>query len=104
MFAVAPNQPLTPDSTAIAVLVTERACTGATSVDDRLGPPEIRYTTAAVEVLYTATPLTGSGVVTCPGNPADHVTLHLDEPLGNRKLVDASTYPPRDATTNPFGG
>jgi hypothetical protein len=34
----------------------------------------------------------------CPRNPDLPVEITLPEPLGDRKLVDGSTIPPRDAT------
>jgi hypothetical protein len=66
---------------------------------DRLGQPTVNYTASTVDVIYTAAPLGSDGeFFNCQGNPASHVTLHLDQPLGARQLRDASTFPPTDAT------
>ncbi len=96
-FALAPASMLTPRTTSIEVLVTERACTGGMPVEDRLGPPDVHYAEDAVEVLFSAEPFESDyDTVTCQSNPPAEVTLELSGPLGDRQLLDASTYPPRD--------
>ena len=37
---------------------------------------------------------------TCPGVPAEHVTLRLTQPLGTRGLLDGSTLPPHAPTAD----
>lgn len=100
-FELAPDAELTASSTVVDVLVTERACTGSTPVDDRLDRPRIVYGETTVDVLFTADPLEGDAF-TCPDNPSAAVTITLEEPLGDRQLRDLSTYPPRDAA-EPLG-
>lgn len=96
-FVIPKGAAVTADSTAVAVLVTEMQCTGGVPVGDRLGKPLVRYGPATIEVLFTARPLDGE-VFTCIGNQPSSTTLHLDEPIGERRILDLSGYPPRDAT------
>lgn len=74
------------DATEIHVLATERACTSATPMGDRLLGPDVVETDAAVLVTFAAIPLTGDQ--DCPGNPSTPVTITLDASLGDRDLVD----------------
>ncbi len=90
---------VTPDSTEIEVLLTERACAGGQPATDRLLPPQIVVEEDRVLVAWTVTPV--EGAATCQSNPPTPATLTLDEPLGDRVLLDASTWPPRDALTPP---
>jgi hypothetical protein len=39
----------------------------------------------------------------CIGNPPTEMTLTLDEPLGDRALLDGSTYPPAPVPANLYG-
>lgn len=86
-----------PDSTSVEVLVTEVGCTGATPVDDRLQEPVVEYGDSTVDVVYFAEPLEGDAFP-CPSNPSTETILELSEPLGDRELRDASSFPPRQAT------
>ena len=88
-----------PDATTATVLATERACASGKPMGDRLQPPAVTYTDAAVVVLLTALPQAGGQ--DCPGNPSTPVTIELDEPLGNRRLLDGSVYPPVDRALGP---
>lgn len=98
-FTVASGSRLTPEATSIDIVATELVCTSGTPLDDRLEPPTVHYSDTAVEVLMTAAPLNGDEgeAFTCVSNPAATTTLKLDEPLGRRRLLDLSAYPPRDA-------
>ena len=96
-FAIAEGADLAPGSTAVEVLVTEMQCTGGAPVDDRLSEPLVRYGPTTIEVLFTARPLEGEAF-SCIGNQPSPATLHLDEPVGERRILDLSGYPPRDAT------
>lgn len=96
-FTLVDGVEIAPVSTSIEVSVTELACTGATPVDDRLDAPLIRYGQTTIEILFTAKPLEGD-VFRCPGNPSARTTVELDEPVGQRRILDLSVYPPRDAS------
>jgi hypothetical protein len=102
-FVIAEGEGPGPESTALEVLVTEMQCTSGAPVDDRLGQPLVRYGPTTIEVLLTATPLEGESF-NCIGNPPSPTTLHLDEPIGERRVLDLSSYPPRDATKSGRAG
>jgi hypothetical protein len=89
-----------PADTELHLQVTERACTGASEIGDRLVGPEIRETDGEVIVAFAVLPLEGD-VFTCPGNPPLAVTVTLDAPLGDRVLADGAYLPPRPADQPP---
>lgn len=80
------GEPLTPESTSIEVLVTERACASGEPVGDRLVGPEIVMTDTEVLIAFAAT--AQSGAQYCPANPPQAVVVELPEPLGDRAAVD----------------
>ena len=91
--------PPDPASTSFTALVTERACTGGTEMGARLQPPRIAYGDTTVTVLFAAVPLPGGH--DCPGNPSAEVEVELQEPLGDRRLVDGAYFPPADPAAEP---
>ena len=78
----------TPDaaSTELHVLVTESSCTGGSELGDRLLGPDVEVTADAVRIVFGAIPLVGDQ--SCPSNPSTAVTIELDEPLGDRAIID----------------
>jgi hypothetical protein len=90
-----------PETTQVRAFVTERECTGAEPMRDRLQAPRITYTETAVIVVFTVVPLEG-GMFTCPGNPPQLVTFELREPLGDRVLLDGAFFPPVEPVPEPF--
>lgn len=80
-------EPLTPASTTVAVLVTERNCVGGQPMGDRLLGPEIVMTESAVLLAFAAEPPPGDAHE-CPGNPEQPVVVELPEPLGDREVLD----------------
>jgi hypothetical protein len=79
--------PLTPNSTQIEVLVTERECASGQAMGDRLLGPEVVMTDSAVLIAFAANPPPGEGQ-TCPSNPEQAVVVDLSEPLGSRDVLD----------------
>jgi hypothetical protein len=73
-------------STELHLLATERACTGASELGDRLLGPQVVESADTVRIAFAAIPLTGAQ--TCPGNPPTAVTITLERPLGARTLLD----------------
>lgn len=53
--------------------------------------PEVIYGEQNVVVIVRIDYL---GAATCPGTPPFPYTLELDEPIGERALVDGAEYPP----------
>lgn len=77
--------------TTIDVLVSEIECTGARDPEPFLGEPVVIETVEAVTVFWTTEAMTGDA--TCPGNPWVPKSVQLEQPLGDRDLLDGSTYP-----------
>ncbi|GEM00235.1 hypothetical protein [Cellulomonas terrae] len=91
-----PAGPPTPGSTAVALLVTERSCNSGEDADGRVELATLRETASTVEVVITVEPRDGGH--DCQSNPPTPFTVELAEPLGDRRLLDASTLPPRPIT------
>lgn len=83
-----------PQTTEFTAMVTERACAGGRSSEGRVIGPEIVYTADAVIVTFRVRAL--DGAQNCPSNPASAVLVRLDEPLGERRLLDGDTDPPSE--------
>jgi hypothetical protein len=84
------TRPLSPETTTLAALVSDTRCTGGRNPEGRMLQPEITYDETSVRILIKATPLP-PGAYPCPGAqmPAS-LTIVLDEPLGDRQLIDLS--------------
>jgi hypothetical protein len=67
---------------------------------DRLALPTIRYGTAAILVLLSARP-TAALIDECGRNQVASLTIHLDEAVGDRALLDGTVWPNRDARVAP---
>lgn len=98
-FRVAPGAALDPDVTEIAVLVTETVCNSGQDARGRILPPQLITDAETVTVVMTVR--ARGGAQDCPSNPETPFLLELPEPLGERRLLDGSSVPPRDATTCP---
>lgn len=97
------DQVLLPTTTTILANVTERACAGGQSSEDRLQPPIIAYGEDRIFVTFLVEPL--SGAHTCPSNPPTAVRVELSQPIGNRELVDGGKLPWRDVRSGDvYGG
>lgn len=101
-FRVAPDVELAPEVTEIEVLVTERACNSGEDASGRIEKPVVTVGAESVTVVFAVRPRGGGQ--DCPSNPETPYTLVLDEPLGDRVLLDGSEVPPRDATQCPDAG
>ena len=83
---------LSAEATSIDVLVNEMGCASGMAADGRIATPEVSYEDDAVVVTIRVVPRPGPQ--TCPGNPDTEYTLELDEPLGDRELLDGAHNPP----------
>ena len=88
-----------PGDTSVDLLVTERACASGHSAEGRIELVELTETTEQVRLRIGVRPRDGDGQ-TCQGNPPTPFTIELDEPLGDREIVDASVVPPRPVTVD----
>lgn len=93
--------PVTLETTQVAILLREQACASGRPPEGRVLPPTVVMDPDAIRVVVgiTITP----GGADCPGNPSYATTLSVPEPIGGRRLLDASVYPPRPVTTEDPG-
>ncbi len=88
------------ESTQLAILLRERDCASGKPPIGRVLEPTVVTTAQAIEV---AIGIRQQGNADCPSNPAYSMQLLLPEPIGSRRLFDASQYPPRPVTTEDPG-
>jgi hypothetical protein len=88
----APRGGVDGSSTNPVVMVNERECTGGRDPVPHLGVPQV--VADDERVLVTMTSETMREAATCQGNPSAPVALDLDEPIGDRELLDGGTWPP----------
>jgi len=88
-----------PEATSFPILVTERGCVSGQSLEGRLADPIVEYRDDAVLITTRVEPAVGD-IFMCEGNPTTEVTVELDEPLGNRRLLDGMWFPPRPVLEN----
>jgi hypothetical protein len=75
----------------LTVLVNERQCTSGRDPRPHLDEPSIIEQDDLVVVSWTSPQ--PRGAQNCVGNPSVEQVIHLDEPLGDRQLLDGSTWP-----------
>ncbi len=88
-----------PEARQIELEVYERACASGQPADDRVEIVEQETSDEQLMLVVGVRPLDGDQ--NCPGNPPTPVTIQLDEPLGDRTVVDASTLPPQPLEPSP---
>lgn len=91
-WTFAPDQEIGADTTEFTAMVTERACATGRSSEGRIIGPQIDYVDdTSIRVTFSVRPLDGEQG--CPSNPPTPVTVHLEEPLGDRMLLDGGRDP-----------
>lgn len=95
-FAIAEEADLTPSSTSVDVLVNEVSCASGQGAEGRIPAPRIEY--GDTEVVVTIGVIPVPGAADCQGNPDTPFTVELDDPLGDRDLLDGSHDPPAPPT------
>jgi hypothetical protein len=95
VLAVTPD----PDATWVELEVYERACASGQPADGRVEVVEQQLTADQLRLVVGVRPLGGDQ--TCPGNPPTPLRVELDEPFGDRTVVDASTLPPLPVELSP---
>ena len=83
---------LDPAATRLPLLVQERECASGQSAEGRIERPDVEYRSDAVIVTVRVRDLGGDQ--DCPGNPDTPFVLRLDEPVGDRELLDGGKRPP----------
>lgn len=86
--------PPDPEVTELTLLASDTQCSGGRDIEGLI-EPEVTYTRSRIEVLLTAPSLeTGkNSAYTCIGTAPTEYTLQLEEPVGERDVVDVSVYP-----------
>ncbi|WP_162148888.1 hypothetical protein [Arthrobacter sp. H20] len=98
-IALSPDTP-TSESTTLNLRISEADCTGARDPTPFLATePVVVETEDEVTVYWTSQQLQGGA--DCPGNPWVERTLQLDQALGDRTLLDGSTWLPTPVTLKP---
>ncbi|MGI9556774.1 MAG: hypothetical protein ACR2N5_02415, partial [Solirubrobacterales bacterium] len=91
-WSLTPDDPLpSADTRSLPIHVFENLCNSGEDAVGRVQEPRVEYFSRRILVTFWVTPR--GGFQTCPSNPPTPFTLELDEPLGDRKLVDAHRLP-----------
>lgn len=97
----ATDEEIDASTTELDVLVQHDACDSGRGPDGRVGDPIVVEGADVVVVTFPVSPRDEGGELTCePHSPAE-VVLRLDEPLGDRELLDGSTWPAREPSSTP---
>jgi hypothetical protein len=83
-WRIDPSDPPSPESTSVAVLLTERACAGGRTPEGRILPPDVVYHADRIVISLSVRSWPGD----CPSNPEHRLTVELDQPIGDRVLAD----------------
>lgn len=107
VVGIDPATPLDPSATSFVLWVAELACAGeAPPAEERLLGPEVdqRADAIVVDVAVALPPPREDGKYqTCPGSPPVEVTIELDEPLGDRPVLDGNQEPPVPIEVSAWG-
>lgn len=87
------------ESTTLHLWIQERECASGQAPTDRDVIPVVVELGDRVEITTLVEPVTGGAE--CPGNPWFPVTVELDEPLGDRSVVDMHMPPGVELTWPP---
>lgn len=83
------------DSSArLVAQVSERACASSRDPEPFLHEPLVVETEETVTIYWTSD--TPEGNQDCAGNPSIDRVVQLEEPLGDRVVLDGSSYPPQE--------
>ena len=86
------EQPVAGDKV-LHVEASELDCTGGTKRKPEEFVPQVAYSEDRIEIAVFVESL-DLEAATCPSNPSTKLEIELDEPIGERTIVDASEYPP----------
>jgi hypothetical protein len=86
-------------SSTFPIEVMERACASGQPADGRIADPIVEYGEDAITITIPVRPVEGGA--TCPGNPWTAFVVELDEPVGDRLLLDGGPWPPEQRWPSP---
>jgi len=92
--------PPTSRSSTFPIEVMEHECASGRPANGRIADLIVEYGEDAITITVPVHPVDAS-VVTCPGNPWTPYVLELDEPIGNRLLLDGGPWPPEQRWPSP---
>jgi hypothetical protein len=98
-WRVEPGSIPDPASSTFPVEVLERECASGQPADGRIADPIVEYGADAIIVTIPVRRVEGGA--TCPGNPWTPFVLELEEPIGNRLLLDGGPWPPERRWPSP---
>jgi hypothetical protein len=86
-----------PTDGTVSLLILENACASGIDPRPRLETPEVVYDDTSITIaLFVRWPAGGpKAVFTCIGPPPVPIAVELEEPVGNRELIDGAVYPPQ---------
>jgi hypothetical protein len=93
------DSPPVPGSSTFPVEVMERECASGRPADGRIADPIVDYGEDAITITVPVRRVEGDA--TCPGNPWTPFVLELDEPVGDRLLLDGGPWPPEQRWPSP---
>ena len=99
MWTLAPGAEVAAQSTEFVVSVTRLGCSGG--ITGTVLKPTQEVTDSQVTITFEVASL-GSGDFTCLGNDEVPYKVVLDEPLGDRALVDGQCAAGKEAATTSF--
>lgn len=85
-----------PESRELALSVTEMACNSGEDAQGRIEVVSVEESADQVRLVLGTAPR--GGVQNCPSNPATPFTVTLDDPVGDREIINASLVDPRPVT------
>ena len=87
-----PAKPPRPGDTSFTALVQEIGCSGGREIDGKLLPPVVEYGADTIVIRLFLEPL-APGFHTLPLRHPTAFTVPLDEPIGDRELIDGNKRP-----------
>ncbi|MEP7158286.1 MAG: hypothetical protein ABI797_02575 [Chloroflexota bacterium] len=76
---------LSPEATAVDLLIHETECAGGSNPEGRILPPTVAYTPTSI---WITVEVNGSVYKGCQTNPEYPLTVNLRESVGNRDVVN----------------
>jgi hypothetical protein len=96
-WRIAPDENLHAGTTRFIAEVVELSCTGGASSEGRVRSPVIVYAPEYIVIAFSVEPLAGAELGSCIANPPTRIQVELDEPLGERDLLDGGSLPWQNA-------
>jgi hypothetical protein len=88
------SYPPDPKAKKLSILVSEVECSSSRKLDGLI-QPEVTYTDSTIEVILTAPALRGGH---CGAPAPTRYDLELEQPVGDRNVIDLSVYPAAEPT------